>query len=592
MIKNNTNDNLVFISDKISVVKSMALLTGGNIIVECLKKEGVKYVFGVPGDQLYPILDAIYNDDSIEFITFRHEQAAAHAADAWARVTNQPGVCLGTVGPGAADLVPGVYAAFADSIPMIVITAQNQSFHSYPDHGMTQGLDQVNLFKPITKWQATVYDWKRIPELVQWAFRSTISGRPRPVLLDFPSNVLFQKQDLSELSMPILNAKNYRSLNNPVAPLYLIEKAADLIINSKNPLIHVGAGCIRSGASKTIQDLAEYLQCPVTSTVSARGVLPEDHPLVLLPAGFGAIAAQSDSDLIILIGGKMGAFDFWGKTPFWGEYPDQKLIHIDIDPEVIGLNRPVTLGLIGDAKQTVEQLLTNIKTKIDQKKVVSINSCLEAQKEWLADFLKHGESDQIPIHPLRVINDVRKFFPRDAISIVDGGNIGVWAHYLNRIYQPNTYLWAADSGHLGTGIAYAIGAQLAKPDKKIYAIMGDGAFMFNVQELETARRLKLPIVIVIANDQAYGMIKAGQKIAYEKRYIGVDFFDVRYDKLAESVDCFGIRVTKPQEIIGALEKTIELEVPAVIDVVIDREINLEPPDFTTLASVWLEGCLD
>ena len=160
----------------------------------------------------------------------------------------------------------------------------------------------------------------------------------------------------------------------------------------------------------------------------------------------------------------------------------------------------------------------------------------------------------------------------------------------HRIYEPNTFLWPSDSGHLGLGIGYAIGAQLAKPDKKVYAIMGDGSFMFNVQELETARRLKLPVVIIVINDQAYGMIKAGQKLAYKQRYIGVDFFDVRYDKLAESMDCFGIRIKNPQEIKPALEKALDVEIPAILDVVVDREINLEPPDFETLASIWLEGC--
>ncbi|MFX0013915.1 MAG: thiamine pyrophosphate-binding protein [Promethearchaeota archaeon] len=570
----------------------MVQMTGGEIIIDCLKQEGVKYVFGIPGDQLYPILDAIYKEDSIDFITFRHEQSCANAADAWARVTNKPTVCLGTVGPGAADLVPGVYTAYADSIPMVVITAQNQTWNIYPDHGMTQGLDQLNLFKPITKWQAVVSHWKRIQELVHWAFRAAVSGKPGPVFLDVPSDVLFHSDDISELTRPIgLKPQNYRSIMNPVAPTDLIEKAVDLLLKAEYPLIHVGGGTIRSNASREIKDLAEYLQCPVTSSVFARGIIPDDHPLLLLPAGYGAIAAQSGADLILLIGGRLGDLENWGRPPFWGEQESQSIIQVDIDPEVIGLNRPVELGIVGDAKSTTNQLLKIIKSRISQRKPSSwVEECRGAQNEWLKEFLEQGSSDQVPIHPLRVIKEVRDFFPRDAISIVDGGNTGVWAHYLNRIYEPNTFLWPSDSGHLGVGIGYAIGAQLAKPERKVYAIMGDGSFMFNVQELETARRLKLPIIIVILNDRAYGMIKAGQKIAYKKRYIGVDFFDVRYDKLAEAIDCFGIRVTEPKAIKSALEKANDSRVPAILDIVVDREINLEPPDFETLAGIWLEGC--
>jgi acetolactate synthase-1/2/3 large subunit len=569
----------------------MAQMTGGEIIVKCLKQEGVKYVFGVPGDQMYPVLDSIYQDQTIDFISFRHEQSAANAADAWARVTNQPGVCFGTVGPGAANLVPGVYSAFADSIPMIVLCAQNQTWNIYPGHGMTQDLDQLNLFKPITKWQTVISHWKRIPELMQWAFRAAISGKPGPVLVDLPSDLLFGRYELSDLLKPVTKPENYRSLTNPVAPRELLEKATDLILQADLPSIHVGGGALRANAGSEVRELAEYLQCPVTTSLFARGILPEDHPLVLLIPGFGAIAAQCDSDLVLLIGGRLGAYDNFGRPPFWSE--DQKLVQIDIDPEVIGLNRPVDLGLVGDAKSTVAELLKVIKSKIKPRapspKLDEFNS---AQKAWLSDFVDQGNSDQVPLHPLRVIKDVRDFFPRDAISIIDGGNTAIWQFYLNRIYEPNTFLFTSDSGHLGVGIGYAIGAQLARPDKKVYALMGDGSFMFNVQDLETARRLKLPIVIIIFNDRAYGMIKAGQDVAYDKRYIGVDFFDVRYDKLAESMDCYGIRVTKPDEIKNALEEAERAEVPAVIDVLVDREINLKPPDFDTIAAIWLEGCLE
>jgi acetolactate synthase-1/2/3 large subunit len=213
-----------------------------------------------------------------------------------------------------------------------------------------------------------------------------------------------------------------------------------------------------------------------------------------------------------------------------------------------------------------------------------------AQENWLAGFVKQAASSKKPIHPLRLVQDVRAFFPREAICVADGGNTTVWAHYLNRVYSPRSYLWAADSGHLGTGLPYAIGAKLAQPDRPVYALCGDGAFALNMQELETAARLKLPLVVIIADDHQWGMIKAAQMSAYDARYIGVDFDDVRYDQIAQACGCHGERVEEPAQIIPALERAITSGKPAVLDVVVDSWANLTPPDLENLDAVWMEGC--
>ncbi|MFW9800457.1 MAG: thiamine pyrophosphate-binding protein [Candidatus Thorarchaeota archaeon] len=566
------------------------MMTGGEVLTKCLLQEKVRYVFGVPGDQIYPFLDSIHTSDEIEFVTFRHEQAAAHAADAWARATGQPGICLGTVGPGAADLVPGVYAAFADSIPMVVLCAQNQSWRIHPDHGSTQGLDQLNLFRPITKWGATVSHWQRIPHLVHWAFRETLSGRPGPVFLDFPADVLFLECDDSTLEDGIVPAERYRMTRPPAGDPSLISKAADMLMKAQFPIIHAGGGVLASNASEELIQLAEHLQAPVTTSLMAKGAIPENHPLSLVPASFGAIGAQCQADLALLVGGRLGDLDFWGRPPGWGECEDQRLIQIDIAPEMIALNRVVDLAIVGDAKSILASLYNLVKRKPKSKPRPETADCLEAQRNWLDDFIEQGKSDKVPIHPLRMVQEVRDFFPRNAISIVDGGNIVVWSMYLNRIYEPRTFLWPSDSGHLGVGTGYAIGSKLAHPNRDVYVISGDGAFMFNAQELETARRLGLAFTIVIANDRAYGMIKAGQKGLYEGRYVGVDFVDVRYDKIAEAMGCFGTRVTKPADLRPALEKGKDSGLPSVVDVVIDPEVHLDPPDFASVASIWLEGC--
>ncbi|MFW9769454.1 MAG: thiamine pyrophosphate-binding protein [Candidatus Thorarchaeota archaeon] len=568
----------------------MTMLTGGEVLTKCLLQENVKYVFGVPGDQLYPLLDSIHTSDGIDFVTFRHEQAAAHAADAWARTTGDPGVCLGTVGPGAADLVPGVYPAFADSIPMIVLCAQNQSWRINPDHGSTQGLDQLNLFKSITKWGATVSHWQRIPHLVHWAFREALSGRPGPVFLDIPSDVLYLKCKEDTLEDGIVTADRYRMTTPPVGDPGLIADAAKMLLSAKFPLLHAGGGVLASNATEELTALAEHLQAPVTTSVGARGAIPEDHPLSLTPASFGAIGAQCESDLVLLVGGRLGDLDFWGKTPAWGDCAEQRLIQIDIAPEMIAHNRVVDLAIVGDAKRTLSEILKHVKSKPKSKPRLAMTDCQQAQENWLEDFIEQGKSNKTPIHPLRMIQEVRNFFPRDAISIMDGGNIVVWANYLNKIFEPRTFLWPSDSGHLGVGTGYAIGSKLAHPNTEVYVISGDGAFMFNAQELETARRLGIAFTIAIANDRAYGMIKAGQKGLYEERYVGVDFVDVRYDKIAEAMGCFGLRVKKPEDLAPALQKAKDSGLPAVLDIVIDPNINLVPPDFDSVASVWLEGC--
>ncbi len=569
----------------------MAKLTGGEVLVRTLLKEKVKKVFGIPGDQLYPFLDAIKRTEGIDFIMTRHEQAAAHAADAWARVTGEPGVCLGTVGPGAADLVPGVYVAYADSIPMLVLAAQNQSWRINPDHGSMQALDQYSLFAPITKWRATITHWKRIPSIIQWAYRMATSGRPGPVFVDIAVDVLYQKGDINDLEMPIVEPQHYRSLVPPIGDLELIKKAAKMLVEADFPLIHVGGGVLASNASKEVIELAEHLGIPVTTTLFARGVIPEDHDLCLLPGGYGAIAAQTEADVVLAVGTRFGDLDFWGKPPAWGEFGEQKVIQIDIDPAMIGLNRPIDLGIVGDAKLTLRALFQEVKKLRPEKQKIreKLIECKEAEEVWLSQFSEGATSDNKPIHPLRLIKEVYEFFPKDAIRVVDGGNTVMWAVYQNRVHYPRTYLWPSDSGHLGTGLPFAIGAKLALPERPVYLLTGDGAFMFNIQELETAARLKLPIVIIVANDKAYGMIKAGQKALYEERYIGVDFIDSRYDKIAEAMGCYGERIDDPNEIKHALQRAVDSKKPAVIDVLIDGSINLEPPDFETVASIWLEG---
>jgi acetolactate synthase-1/2/3 large subunit len=297
------------------------------------------------------------------------------------------------------------------------------------------------------------------------------------------------------------------------------------------------------------------------------------------------------ADVVLLIGGRLGDVDFWGQPPFWGEPDQQRLIQIEIDPENVALNRPVDLALVGDAKATLKALIEAVQRRMPPAaERPELAEYRVTQDAWLAQFEQSATSDQRPIHPLRMVRDVRAFFPRDAICAVDGGNTSVWAHYLNRAYEPRSFLWAADSGHLGTGLPYAIGAKLARPERSVYAICGDGSFGLNLQELETAARLRLPLTVIVANDRQWGMIKAAQLAAYDARYIGVDMEDVRYDRIAQAMGCWGERVEEPGQITPALERAARSGKPAVLDVVVDQWANLTPPDLENLDAVWMEGC--
>jgi acetolactate synthase-1/2/3 large subunit len=566
-------------------------ILGADVLIKCLIQEDVRFIFGIPGGQLTTLLDAIHRfgrEEGIDFIMTRHEQAAAHMADTYSRLTGKVGVCVGTVGPGAADLVPGVYEAYVNSIPILVLTAQNQTWKSYPDHGSTQGCDHLTLFKAITKWNAVVSHWKRIPEMVQEAFRQATTGRPGPVHLDLPVDVLFEEGEEDEIT--ILPPARYRLTVPPSGNPQLIKQAAEMLAQAKSPVIHAGGGARRSEATAEIIALAEFLGCPMTTGITARGTIPEDHPLYLIPLGFGAIAARAQADVVLVVGSRLGALDVWGKPPFWGKPEEQKIIQVDTAPESLGENRQVDLAILGDAKAVVQDIHAALETTIEpREEQPQLAQYRAAQATWLQNFENLAASDAMPIHPLRVVRDARAFFPRNALFVTDGGDTSIWAHYLTRIYEPGTHLWHDDSGMGGGGLPKAIAAKLVCPDRPVYAICGDGFFMMNVQELETAARLGTNVVIIVNNDRAFGFIKAAQQSAFAGRYIGVDFFDVHYDKMAEAAGWYGERVDDPNEITPALKRAVDSGKPALLDVIVDGQANLFPPDFAPAIAVWFEG---
>jgi len=548
-------------------------INGGDVLVKCLLEENVKYIFGIVGGQLLSIYDAVYKwgrEKGIDTVMFRHEQAAAHAADAWARVTNTPGVCMGTVGPGATHLVPGVGAAWGDNIPVITLVAQvfSREFDKFSQQG---GLDQLTMFKPITKYQKSVSKIEDIPDAVRKCFREATGGRPRPVLLELYHDALVQTIDEDKVS--ILTKNQYRAVGPPAVDNKLIKESLDLLMNAKNPLIISGGGVMRAEAWEELQEFAEYLQIPVVTTIMGIGTISNKSNCHF---GISVMANPSlarDADVILSLGCKFSYILRYGEEPLWKD--SQKLIQVDIDPSLIGRDKPVTLGIVGDCKSFLTQILDEVK----QMKKVESREWLEKlakTKKMFENMMKGaGSNDSTPISPERMAKEVFEFMDDDAILIVDGGNISGSAYSQAHLYKerkPLSTLHSISMGHLGTSVPYGIGAKLAKPDKQVISISGDGSFLINVQDLETAVRLGLKnLIYVVANNGAWGMIKSVQSKYMNNRYIDTDLPDFDYGKCAEGFGCYGEEVSDPNEIKNALERAKNSGKPAVIDIKIKYE---------------------
>ena len=545
------------------------IINGGDVLVKSFLQEDIKYLFGIIGGQFLAMFDAVYKwgrEKGIETVMFRHEQAAAHAADAWARVTNKPGVCFGTVGPGATQLVPGVGAAWSDNIPMIVLVPQVNS--KFADSFTLQGnLDQVTMFKPITKYQKSIRTIEEIPDAVQKVFREATSSRPRPVLLEIYEDAFLSQKEESEIS--IISPDQYRCFDKPAVSSELIQKTLQMLVNAEKPLIISGGGVSRSEGWNELQEFAEYMKIPVMTTLMGVGTISSKSESFIGTSINGpGLKAGPEADVVLALGCKFSHIMAHGDEPFWKN--TQQMIQVDIDPGIIGRAKPISLGIVSDCKQFLKQILEEAKKTPKVEKSEWLNDLVNLRKTQMAGLMKKAVKDKIPILPQRLVKDVLEFMDEDAIFISDGGDITCYTVEQIDFYKPRpplSYLQAVGMGHLGVSVGYGIGAKLAKPDKQVISISGDGSFMMNIQDLETAVRLGLSnLIFVIANNSAWGMLKSGQKLFVEKHYLDVDLPDFDFAKCAEGFGCYGEVVVDPNEIIPALERAKNSGKPAVIDV--------------------------
>ena len=558
------------------------IINGGDVLIKSLLEEDVKYLFGIIGGQFLNMFDAVYKwgrEKGINTVMFRHEQAAAQAADAWARVTNKPGICFGTVGPGATQLVPGVGAAWSDNIPMIVIVPQVNS--KFSDSFTLQGnLDQITMFKPITKYQKSIRTIEEVPDAVQKVFREATSGRPRPVLLEIYEDAFLSEKDESEI--PIMSPDQYRCFEKPAVSNEVIKKSLEMLGTAEKPLIISGGGVSRSEGWKELQEFAEYLKIPVMTTLMGVGTISsKSESFIGTTINGPGLKAGPEADVVLALGCKFSHIMAHGDEPFWKD--SQKMIQVDIDPGIIGRAKPISLGVVSDCKQFLKQILEEAKKTQKVENRPWLDELVALRKTQMAGMMKKATKDKIPILPQRLVKDVLEFMDEDAIFISDGGDIACYTVEQIDFYKPRpplSYLQAVGMGHLGTSVGYGIGAKLAKPDKQVISISGDGSFMMNIQDLETAVRLGLKnLIFVIANNSAWGMLKSGQKLFANKHYIDVELPNFDYAKCAEGFGCYGEVVTDPNEIKPTLERAKNSGKPAVIDVKIDAT---KIPDATKL----------
>jgi len=562
----------------------MAEISGGELLVRCLHAEGVKHIHAITDGTYMMVIEALERlgkELDIDLIVPRHEAAAAHACDAYTRVTGEPAVVMACAGPGAANLVAGLMCAEAEGSPVVAITTTRRSIisDSYIHMGGMQVSRHLDIIRPAVKWSGKVDHWERLPDMVRHAFRVATTGRPGPVHILVPEDILGQRKDADQIS--IWPAEKSRSANRVMAPPDLVDRAADMLVGAACVNLHCGNGAERSGAGEEVQALAEYLGAAVTTTIRARGIVSDEHELCFHPTCLSRIAANSQSDVVLAIGTRLGELNMWGKPPMWGEPENQRLIQIDTEPANIGLNRPVDLPLVGDARVVLTQLLEKIQTLCPQRAASGkIDEFRMVQDQWRQELDEAvADMEREPMLTGQLLKACNSVFPEDAIMVMDGGNTTLWSIHYHVPRQQRTNIYSMNYGHLGTGLPYALGAKLACPDRAVYCVTGDSAFGFNIQELETAVRNNLPVIVLVAVDGAYGMEKTAQKRAFgrDAPWFKHDHSRVRYDEVAVAMGCHGEYVTKGSQVQPAIERALASGKPAVIHADVDAEANVDPP---------------
>ncbi len=532
-------------------------LTGGEWVVDALQAEGVRCVFGIPGIHNLPIYDALLRQSEIVHVLARHEQGAAFMADGYARSSGRPGVVVVTTGPGATNTLTPLAESYSSSIPVLVLMSDIPSALIGTEVGALHELpNQIDCFKPVCRWAETIRDGAALPGAVQGAFHLFRTGRPGPIALSIPTDLLAAKID-ANLTPP-------GSGRRPPCDVRLIEEAARRLAQARRPLIISGGGVIASEASAELQALARRLRAPVITTVMGRGVLPETDPLWLgvLPNKRATQAALEAADVVLAVGCRFAHRSTKGLLLNLSFSANQQLIHLDLDPTVIGRLFSPTLGIVGDARDGLGGL-------------VSALGSAPAHSEWDWHWIEAQREARSPRYTPeidRLIRILRDALPPDGVVTNDQTGINYWMEWHFPVLRPRTFLYPVGSATLGYAVPAAIGAKVAHPDRPVLAVVGDGGFLFSVNELATAVKYRLAVVVLVLNDERYGAIKWLQEKLYG-RWGEVDLTNPDFPALARAFGAQGRRVATLDELPQALSKAFSESGPTLIEL----PLTVDPP---------------
>ncbi len=539
-------------------------MRAADAIVKALEMEGVEHIFGIPGGAILEVYDALYDSEIVHILT-RHEQAAVHAADGYARASGKVGVAFATSGPGATNTVTGIATAYMDSSPLVVMTGQVP--RAMIGNDAFQEADTTGITMPITKHNYLVTDERQLLRIIKEAFYIASTGRPGPVLIDLPRDVTMADIDFDYPEKVDLIGYKPKIKGHPKQ----IKRAVDLIMKSERPIILAGGGVRLSNAHEEVLKLAETIPAFVVTTLMGKGAIPETHPLCLGFIGmhgtkYGNYAVM-EADLIIAIGCRFSDRTVGKFSEF---APEAKIIHIDIDPAEIGKNVRVDVPIVGDAKLILQEMIKMIKTK--------------QRKEWFdrVEELKRSyplkyEQNENVIKPQFVVEKVYELAP-DAIVTTEVGQNQMWAAQYFKVKHPRQFITSGGLGTMGFGFPAAMGAQVAFPDRIVVDIAGDGSFLMNIQELATCVDYDIPVKVCILNNAYLGMVRQWQQLFYRRRYSAtrLRYPELSFEKIAKGFGAYGITVEKPSEVEDALKEAFEIDKPVVIDFHVEVEENVFP----------------
>jgi thiamine pyrophosphate-dependent acetolactate synthase large subunit-like protein len=543
----------------------MAKVSGNDLVAKALQDEGVDTVFYLTGGPMVDVASRCI--ERFRSVDVRHEQAASMAAHAYSRVSGKPGVCFAASGPGVTNLITGVGNAFVDAVPVVALGGA--SAVSQAGMGAFQEMDQVGMFKPITKYAERVIDVRRIPEIINKAFRVATGGQPGPVYVDLPGDVLYNRVEESEVMFP----NRPHSIPRVAADPALIKQAIAMLKQAQRPIILTGTGVFWSGAMDELKEFVDLTHLPFYTTPQGRGVIPEDHPLSFLGA---RNQAWKEADAVLIIGTRLNFIVGFGLPPRWDA--SVKIAQVDISDEEIGRNRPVDLGIVGDAKTVLRQLIDEASDAFHKRgespwveKLRGYDRKSQEKSEALLN------SDATPIHPLRLCKEVRDFMDRDAIIVVDGHEILNFARQSIPFFAPGHSVNAGPNGCMGVAVPFGLGAKVAKPDKQVIVLSGDGSFGMNGMEIDTMVRHNIPALIVISNNGGWagkGTMDAGRDLGFS-----------RYDKMAEVFGAYGELVERPKDIRPAMERAVKSGKPAVVNVITDPNARSSTVSFANYRAI-------